>query len=188
MSMNGVEHVVYKHLNQIFLLSFDIFVFFYHCVGHLIFTSCLSFAIFLELVKFHPETMSASSKFFKDDETEAFMNDQFLKIFPESSPEEIFEWLGSSPASTVLRICKEKITREAFVEKLSSIIEEIRPNEGYKILSHDAVTDVVVVVVDSTLQRNVEPVDQVAVVGSMCGAAVLRGADVYAPGLIFRLP
>ena len=188
MSMNGVEHVVYKHWNQIFLLSYDIFVFFYHCVGHLIFTSCLSFAIFLELVKFDSETMSASTKFFKDDETAAFMNDQFLKIFPESSPEEIFEWLGSSPASTVLRICKEKITREAFVEKLSSIIEEIRPNEGYKILSHDAVTDVVVVVVDSTLQRNVEPVDQVAVVGSMCGAAVLRGADVYAPGLIFRLP
>ena len=127
--------------------------------------------------------MPASKTFFKDGETEAFMNDLFLKIFPESSQEEIIEWLGSSPACTFFRICLDKISRETFVEKLKSKIEEIRPSEGYKILTNDVINDVVVVVDDVT-GRKVVPVDRVAVVGSMCGAAVLRGADIYAPGLI----
>lgn len=132
--------------------------------------------------------MTALTKFFKDDETEAFMNELFLKIFPEYSQDKIFEWLGSSPSSTVFRICLEKITREAFIDRLSSVIEDIRPNSGYQILTHDNVNDVVVVTVDLKAASVVEPVDKVAVVGSMCGAAVLRGADVYAPGLtLYRL-
>jgi hypothetical protein len=130
--------------------------------------------------------MTLLTKFFKDDETEAFMNELFLKIFPGCPQDKIFEWLSSSPACTVFRICLEKITREDFIERLSSIIEDIRQNRGYKILPHDAIHDVVAVV-DSNVAGVVEPVDQAAVVGSMCGAAVLRGADVYAPGLSFYL-
>jgi predicted ribosome-associated RNA-binding protein Tma20 len=45
---------------------------------------------------------------------------------------------------------------------------------------HDTIADTILFPV---LQHDVQPVDKTVVVGAMCGMAVLRGSQVYKPGI-----
>ena len=123
-----------------------------------------------------------TSHFFKDKETDAFMEDMFQTVFPDCNKNEVESWLRATPANTTLRVSLDVIARNDFIDKLEEIIESTFDPKGYKIVPHPIVEDAVVVV--KTIEDEVEPLaeNQVVVVGSMCGAAVLRGADVYAPG------
>ena len=123
-----------------------------------------------------------ASHFFKDRETEAFMEEMLKNVFADCDKVEVESWLRTTPANTSLRVSLDSITREDFIQKLEEVIRSKFEEKDYQIIPHPIVEDAVVVV--KTVGDEVEPVaeDQVVVVGSMCGAAVLRGADVYAPG------
>ena len=121
------------------------------------------------------------TKIFIDNETEAYMDHIFSQIFPDCSKEEVAQWLRSSPANTVLRVELDKSSTADFAEKLEAKFE--LDVKSYQILTNDVIEDVVVVT-DSKVSKDVKPDDQIVVVGSMCGAAVLRGADIYLPGKI----
>ena len=69
-------------------------------------------------------------KFFKDDETEAFMDELFSKIYPEYSKEEIIDWLRSTPGNTVFRVGLENTSREEFVQNLKLKIESKWPEKS----------------------------------------------------------
>ena len=109
------------------------------------------------------------------------MDHIFSQIFPDCSKEEVAQWLRSSPANTVLRVELDKSSTADFAEKLEAKFE--LDVKSYQILTNDVIEDVVVVT-DSKVRKDVKPDDQIVVVGSMCGAAVLRGADIYLPGKI----
>ena len=121
------------------------------------------------------------TKIFIDNETEAYMDHIFSQIFPDCSKEEVAQWMRSSPANTVLRVELDKSSTADFAEKLEAKFE--LDVKSYQILTNDVIEDVVVVT-DSKVRKDVKPDDQIVVVGSMCGAAVLRGADIYLPGKI----
>ena len=121
------------------------------------------------------------TKIFIDNETEAYMDHIFSQSCPDCSKEEVAQWLRSSPANTVLRVELDKSSTADFAEKLEAKFE--LDVKSYQILTNDVIEDVVVVT-DSKVRKDVKPDDQIVVVGSMCGAAVLRGADIYLPGKI----
>ena len=123
-----------------------------------------------------------TSHFFKDKETESFMEEMFKNVFRDCDKNEVESWLRTTPANTSLRVSLDAISRKDFIQKLEELIRSKFEEKDYQIVPHPAVEDAVVVV--KTFEDEVEPLagDQVVVVGSMCGAAVLRGADVYAPG------
>ena len=81
----------------------------------------------------------------------------------------------------MLRVELDKSSTADFAEKLEAKFE--LDVKSYQILTNDVIEDVVVVT-DSKVRKDVKPDDQIVVVGSMCGAAVLRGADIYLPGKI----
>ena len=121
------------------------------------------------------------TKIFIDNETEAYMDHIFSQICPDCSKEVVAQWLRSSPANTVRRVELDKSSTADFAEKLEAKFE--LDVKSYQILTNDVIEDVVVVT-DSKVRKDVKPDDQIVVVGSMCGAAVLRGADIYLPGKI----
>ncbi len=120
--------------------------------------------------------------FFKDSEMDVFMEDLFKKIYPDCSKEEVIKWIRGSPSNTVLRVSLDQCSRDSFTENLNQLIDHKFNLEDYRIEPHPVLNDTVLVV--KATDDLVEPVagDQVVVVGSMCGASILRGADVYAPG------
>ena len=71
------------------------------------------------------------------------------------------------------------------VENLSAFMTE--SNQNFIVKPHAEVTDAVVIVVDSDKDKcetTTEPSPQgYVVVGEMCGLAVMRGAQVFSPGM-----
>ena len=120
--------------------------------------------------------------FFKDSETEAFMEDLFKKIYPDCSKEEVITWIRGSPSNTVIRASLDQCSRQSFMSNLNQIIGDKFNLDDYRIEPHPVLNDAIVVV--KATADLVVPVagDQAVILGSMCGASVLRGADVYAPG------
>ena len=123
-----------------------------------------------------------STPFFKDNETETFMEVLFKDLYPDCSKSEVIEWLQRTPSNTTFRVALHKISREDFISKLEDIVNQKPCPKDFKIVAHPILDDAVVVFKTNSAVVNPEHLDQVVVVGSMCGASVLRGADVYAPG------
>ena len=123
-----------------------------------------------------------STSFFKDNETETFMEVLFKDLYPDCSKSEVIEWLQRTPSNTTFRVALHKISREDFISKLEDIVNQKPCSTDFQIVAHPILNDAVVVFKTNSAVVNPENLDQVVVVGSMCGASVLRGADVYAPG------
>ena len=81
------------------------------------------------------------------------------------------------------RVNTLKCTREELVENLSSFMSE--SNQNFIVKPHAEVTDAVVIVEDKVKgEAATESSPQgYVVVGEMCGLAVMRGAQVFSPGL-----
>jgi len=72
----------------------------------------------------------------------------------------------------------ESIAVDDFISQLKKLLPET-----FLVSLHPIVNDVVLI--QSTLKRkeHLPSANKLVVVGSLCAAAVLRGADVYAPGV-----
>ena len=119
------------------------------------------------------------SPIFKHDETENFIIDENLsKIYPELSRENLSKWLVTPPNTTYLRVNTVKISRKELIEKIKEISEDlIEPQE--------LLSDVIVIKkAEQNCEIEMDKNLQSIVVGSGCAAAVLRGAQIYAPGIL----
>ena len=85
------------------------------------------------------------------------------------------------------RVNTLKCTREELVENLSSFMSE--SNQNFIVKPHAEVTDAVVIVEDKVKgETATESSPQgYVVVGEMCGLAVMRGAQVFSPGLSLNI-
>ena len=119
---------------------------------------------------------------FKHEETRQFIRNCFKK----KSETQIFQWLASSPKRTYLRVNTFSTDASSLLAKLREVIPAGICVEVDKYL------DDVIVIHDnnklSDVKRNIEnSYDEnlaKVVVNSACAASVLRGAPVYAPGII----
>jgi len=96
------------------------------------------------------------------------------------SENEIWQWLRKPPQNTIVRVNTLKTNAP---EEIKVITDHIRQNgNSNSVYIHDDLEEVVVV--HGTGHREIVPETKVVVVGEMCGLAVLRGADVFSPGIL----
>ncbi|XP_065175827.1 tRNA (cytosine(72)-C(5))-methyltransferase NSUN6-like isoform X2 [Sycon ciliatum] len=97
------------------------------------------------------------------------------------------EWLATPPLWTVLRVNSHRITKaEAKVRLESFLAEHAKVNSacaGLSVVEHPHLDDALVVASPKTSPAP-EPATKQVIVGLQCGVAVLRGADVFAPGVL----
>ena len=82
-----------------------------------------------------------------------------------------------------------KATREEVISKVVQQLETLETGEHFTVSAHRSVEDAVVIRGRLTTQE--EPLEvrpDTVLVGEMCGLAVLRGADVFSPGIVGLAP
>ena len=116
---------------------------------------------------------------FLHNETQEFVVDENLaKIYPTISRTDLLKWLVSAPKKTYLRVNTSKNSAE---ELVGEIIEQ--SNINVKI--HNKLSDSVIVASsDETIEEKPEISENIVIVGSGCAASVLRGAEIFTPGVL----
>jgi len=123
---------------------------------------------------------SALDAVFKDFEvSERFLS--FLRKYGCLTDEEAWKWLRTPPRNTIVRVNTLKTTTK---EALMEILEHLRGKGDTHTLvtAHDILEEVIVI--HGTGEKQVSPEVKIVIVGEMCGLAVLRGADVFSPGIV----
>ena len=63
-----------------------------------------------------------------------------------------------------------------------TIIFDALIDSNISVTAHDTIDEVIVI--HGTGEKKVTPEGKTVIVGEMCGLAVLRGADVFSPGIV----
>ena len=90
--------------------------------------------------------------------------------------QEVLEVLQTPPSLTTIRFNTLQLTQE---EALNSLCTTLAP---YPVYPHPQMPDVLCIDVQGP--NYVEPVAEFVIVDPLCGEAVLRGANVFAPGVL----
>ena len=121
---------------------------------------------------------------FLHDETQEFVIDENLaKVYPTISRTDLLKWLVSAPKKTYLRV---NSTTTSVKELFSEIIDQSNIN----IEIHNKLSDSVIVA-SSENKSNEDKTDlseNIVIVGSGCAASILRGAEIFAPGVLGASP
>lgn len=96
-----------------------------------------------------------------------------------ASFDETRRWLGRAPRVTTLRLNRAGLTQEAALEEARRFLGEARFARPE---AHPILNDVLVLTPEE--RPEVQPLHPVLLVDAACGDAVLRGSDVFAPGVI----
>jgi len=98
--------------------------------------------------------------------------------------------LGTPPLFTVVRVNTLKTTLHDVWEQLQKVLEK-GMEEGkqchYKVTEHHTLKDILLIH-GCGPKDDLVPVVKEIIVDSHCGAAILRGADIYAPGVMAAHP
>lgn len=124
-----------------------------------------------------------SRPLFKHNDAEEYIiDDNLMKIYPEKSRLELLRWLVEPPETTYLRVNLVKVKREELIKK----IENVTAGNDVKIEAHGILNDVIVITKNKNSKLGVEyeVEEKSIIVGSSCAAAVLRGAEIFAPGIL----
>ena len=82
-----------------------------------------------------------------------------------------------------------KATREEVISKVGQHLESLETTGHFTVSGHTSVEDAVVIRGRPNAQvEEMELLPATVVVGEMCGLAVLRGADVFSPGIVSLSP
>jgi 16S rRNA C967 or C1407 C5-methylase (RsmB/RsmF family) len=130
--------------------------------------------------------------FIHEDTGQFIIEDNLAKVYPELTKKELLKWLATAPEATYLRVNTLKTSIQSLIDR---ILGESKIAGKILMKPHDILDDVIVVTkVDSAgdctqLEDLTKSRDDVipVIVGSGCGTSVLRGADVFAPGVIGTL-
>ena len=112
------------------------------------------------------------------------VSDRFLSFLRKHgcvSDGEAWKWLRTPPRDTLVRVNTIKTTVNDAVNEISEHLRKIRVSD-ISVTAHDTLKDVIVI--HGTGEKQVTPEDKFVIVGEMCGLAVLRGADVFSPGIL----
>ena len=93
--------------------------------------------------------------------------------------------LSKPPLFTVLRVNTTYFSREVAKEKLIQVLATTqlhREEKQWEVFEHPLLDDVLWIPFDK--QQSVLELPKKVVVDLRCGESVLRGADVYAPGVL----
>ncbi|XP_076349190.1 tRNA (cytosine(72)-C(5))-methyltransferase NSUN6 isoform X2 [Tachypleus tridentatus] len=139
---------------------------------------------------------NASSPFQKNPELkkslwEDLINCEVIEKIGEPKAQKYFNdlelWLCQVPHITTVRVNTLHTTtlqaREALSEILEKQISSGECTDKFTVDIHPHIPDLLVVSSDSD-NETVHPCRREVIVGALCGVAVLRGADVYAPGVM----
>ena len=122
-----------------------------------------------------------------NDTQKYIIDDNLAVIYDAQNKSELLNWLVTPPEKTYLRVNAEKTTRQDLIDEIKSVC-------GKEVLvqCHELLDDVVVITTDAAAAGQNEQEDVQTefniVVGSGCAASVLRGAEVFAPGVIGSSP
>ncbi|XP_067142232.1 tRNA (cytosine(72)-C(5))-methyltransferase NSUN6 isoform X2 [Centruroides vittatus] len=140
----------------------------------------------------NPEQMVINSPFEKNPKLKEQLMQDLLKAKDneEETPLFLFEqlekWLTSPPAYTTVRVNTVLIDVDTALEKLKAILVQQCVNRQLpmpSIFVHPSLPDLLVINCPPVTNQK-EPSKHEVIVGCECGMSVLRGADVYAPGVI----
>ena len=84
------------------------------------------------------------------------------------------------------RVNTLKATREEVISKLVQHLDTLETK--FRVSAHSSVKDAVVIRGRQTGKEELELGPKTVLVGEMCGLAVLRGADVFSPGIVSLAP
>jgi len=110
----------------------------------------------------------------------------------EDVPSLICRWLKTPPHFTTVRINLKSSNREEAISRINQHLVKNHPSVTYRVFPHESYPDTVIIENPSStnemksLKENRVSYDETRaiVVDSACGLAVLRGANVYAPGVL----
>lgn len=104
--------------------------------------------------------------------------------------DKLLKALVTPPLYTVVRVNTLKTTVQDAQQELQKILEkegkEVRQHH-YKVILHEQLNDVLLIHGFGP-DTNLVPVVKEIIVDSNCGAAILRGADIFAPGVMAAHP
>lgn len=119
-----------------------------------------------------------------------FVNDEAVSEYGEvncnNNFSNILTWLCRPPCFTSLRVNTMSISTAAAQKKLQNYLNVLLGQPQFQVLEHDLRDTLIIPAV--TVHERVSPIYKEVVVDLACGVAVLRGSDVYAPGIMAANP
>uniref|UniRef100_A0A1A7XE41 NOP2/Sun domain family, member 6 n=1 Tax=Iconisemion striatum TaxID=60296 RepID=A0A1A7XE41_9TELE len=115
-----------------------------------------------------------------------FLNKEILAAVGHQEAEcrfqKLLTCLSHPPSYTCVRASTHLIPLEEIQHKLQEELKQTAEEASVQIVPHPRIADVLLLPVDGP--RPVEQLSSEVLVGAQCGSAVLRGAHVFAPGII----
>uniref|UniRef100_A0A1A7ZP04 NOP2/Sun domain family, member 6 n=1 Tax=Nothobranchius furzeri TaxID=105023 RepID=A0A1A7ZP04_NOTFU len=115
-----------------------------------------------------------------------FLNKEMLAAVGHQEAEcrfqKLLTCLSHPPSYTCVRASTHLVPLEEIQRKLHEELKQTREVASVQIVPHPRIADVLLLPVDGP--RPVEQLSSEVVVGAQCGSALLRGAHVFAPGII----
>uniref|UniRef100_A0A1A8CGU9 NOP2/Sun domain family, member 6 n=1 Tax=Nothobranchius kadleci TaxID=1051664 RepID=A0A1A8CGU9_NOTKA len=115
-----------------------------------------------------------------------FLNKEMLAAVGHQEAEcrfqKLLTCLSHPPSYTCVRASTHLVPLEEIQRKLHEELKQTREEASVQIVPHPRIADVLLLPVDGP--RPVEQLSSEVVVGAQCGSALLRGAHVFAPGII----
>jgi len=139
------------------------------------------------------ENFNCDSPVFTDPEVAQHFLDCINKQSEINLPDnEVWRWLRRPPSDTVVRVNTIKSSTESVIKEINEHLEKTESRSSYKVIPHSTVNDAVLITpvqdrdsINDTLSSSTAGY---VVVGEMCGLAVIRGAHVFAPGILCISP
>lgn len=128
----------------------------------------------------HSSQLDVESSVFEDPP----VKDKFLyyiKRQSNCSECEIWKWLRTPPKDTVVRVNTLKTTQKDAIKLIANYLNK-KTGITYSVSAHDKHDEVIII--GGLDKRPVFSEGKIVVVGEMCGLSVLRGADVFSPGIL----
>uniref|UniRef100_A0A1A8MN22 NOP2/Sun domain family, member 6 n=3 Tax=Nothobranchius TaxID=28779 RepID=A0A1A8MN22_9TELE len=115
-----------------------------------------------------------------------FLNKEMLAAVGHQEAEcrfqKLLTCLSHPPSYTCVRASTHLVPLEEIQRKLHEELKQTREEASVQIVPHPRIADVLLLPVDGP--RPVEQLSSEVVVGAQCGSALLRGAHVFAPGIV----
>uniref|UniRef100_A0A1A8F0D3 NOP2/Sun domain family, member 6 n=1 Tax=Nothobranchius korthausae TaxID=1143690 RepID=A0A1A8F0D3_9TELE len=115
-----------------------------------------------------------------------FLNKEMLAAVGHQEAEcrfqKLLTCLSHPPSYTCVRASTHLVPLEEIQRKLHEELKQAREEASVQIVPHPRIADVLLLPVDGP--RPMEQLSSEVVVGAQCGSALLRGAHVFAPGII----
>ena len=126
-----------------------------------------------------------------DQEVRKYFKAKIASSYKDCDPEEVKAWLRQPPRYTTARLNLKKVnTVDEGHACIRQHLVERHPHRHYSVSSHPIWNEIVVIRYEGKVAPDQEPDDacQSVIVDAACGLAVLRGADVFAPGVLAAEP